>query len=211
MLFLDSLRRKMGDDAFLKLMSRVLRGQHHQDRDRAVVPRQGRACDSSSPSPPTARRISRATSTRRLASAVIVYGTVREAGANRYAAEQMQTRFLDRYESQVPIYKDFEVSDDLLRHRDVVFVGRPEANSALAAWAEKLGLSYQGASFKIDGEVHASEREALVYAAKNPLDASHMVLTVAGNDALRTVKASRLEAPAEYVLLNDGWNKCEAR
>jgi hypothetical protein len=31
-----------------------------------------------------------------------------------------------------------------------------------------------------------------------------MVLTVAGNDALRTVKASRLDAPAEYVLLDDG-------
>ena len=53
-------------------------------------------------------------------------------------------------------------------------------------------------------DVHASEREALVYAASNPLDALHMVLTVAGNDALRTVKASRLEAPAEYVLLDDG-------
>ena len=52
--------------------------------------------------------------------------------------------------------------------------------------------------------MHASEREALVYAAKNPLDAAHMVITVAGNDALRTGKASRLEAPAEYVLLDDG-------
>ena len=140
----------------------------------------------------------------RLASAVIVYGTVREAGANRYAAERMQARFLDQYESQVPIYKDLEVSDDLLRHRDVVFVGRPEANSALACWAEKIGLLYDGAGFKINGDVHASEREALVYAASNPLDALHMVLTVAGNDALRTVKASRLEAPAEYVLLDDG-------
>jgi hypothetical protein len=92
----------------------------------------------------------------------------------------------------------------LLRHRDVVFVGRPEANSALAAWAEKIGVSYQGASFTIDGETHASEREALLYAAKNPLDPAHMVLTVAGNDALRTVKASRLGPPAEYVLIDDG-------
>ena len=75
-----------------------------------------------------------------MASAVIVYGTVREAGANRYAAEQMQDRFLDRYESRVPIYKDFEATDDLLRHRDVVFVGRPEANSALALWSGRLGL-----------------------------------------------------------------------
>ena len=61
----------------------------------------------------------------------------REAGANRYAAEQLQQR-LPRSVSKTrcPIYKDFEVSDDLLRHRDVIFVGRPEANSALAAWSQ---------------------------------------------------------------------------
>jgi hypothetical protein len=56
----------------------------------------------------------------------------------------------------------------------------------------------------MDGETHPSEREGLVFAAKNPLDPTHMVLTVAGNDALRTVKASRAEASAEYVLLDDG-------
>ena len=202
-LFLDSLRRKMGDDAFLKLMAEYFAANTTKTvtaqsfLDKAGVPFEF-------PEPADGPAYLTSDIIRRLASAVIVYGTVREAGANRYAAEQMQIRFLDWHESQVPIYKDFEVSDDLLRHRDVVFVGRPEANSALAVWAEKLGLFYQGAGFKIDGEVHASEREALVYAAKNPLDASHMVITVAGNDALRTVKASRLEAPAEYVLLDDG-------
>ena len=127
---------------------------------------------------------------RRLGQAVLVYGTVRDAGANRYAAEQLQQRYLDQYESQVPIYKDFEVSDDLLRHRDVIFVGRPEANSALAAWSESLSLDYQGACFRVAGKAHASEREALLLAGKNPLDAAHMVLVIAGNDALRTVKAS---------------------
>ena len=142
---------------------------------------------------------------RRLATAVIVYGTLREAGANRYAAEQLQSRFLNGYESEVPVYKDFEASDDLLRHRDVVFVGRPEANSALALWAAKLGLDYLGADFKIDGQTHASERDALILATQNPLDAAHMVLMVAGNDALSTVKAQATDLPSdEYVVFKDG-------
>ena len=38
------------------------------------------------------------------------------------------------------------------------------------------------------GQPHASERDALLLAGKNPLDPAHMVLVVAGNDALRTVK-----------------------
>ena len=94
---------------------------------------------------------------------------MRDAGANRYAAEQMQSQFLDEFESRVPIYKDFEVTNDLLKNHDVVFVGRPEANSALAAWSEQLGLDYTGATFKMDGKVYASERNGLILAAKNPL------------------------------------------
>ncbi len=203
LLFLDALRKRIGDDAFLKLMSDYFAANTTKTvTAQSFLDKAGVRFDFTEP--PEGPAYLTSDIGEHLASAVIVYGTVREAGANRYAAEEMQTRYLNWYESQVPIYKDFEVTDDLLRHRDVIFVGRPEANSALAAWAEKLGLSSEGASFKIDGTVHASEREALVYASKNPLDASHMVLTVAGNDALRTVKVAHLDARGEYVLLEDG-------
>jgi hypothetical protein len=94
-------------------------------------------------------------SCRRLPSSVIVYGNLHDAGANHYAAEQLQHSFLNGYESEVPIYKDFAASDELLRQRDVVFVGRREANSALALWSARLGLDYTGASFTINGEVQA--------------------------------------------------------
>ncbi len=202
-LFLDELRRQMGDDAFLKLMTDYFAANSTRTvTAQSFLDKAGVAFRFTEPADGPAYLT--ADIGLRLATAVIVYGTTREAGANRYAAEQMQSRFLDWYESRVPVYNDFEVSEDLLRHRDVIFVGRPEANSALAAWAGKLGLKFEGASFRIDGEVHASEREALVFAAKNPLDPAHMVLTVAGNDALRTVKASRIQAAAEYVLLDDG-------
>jgi hypothetical protein len=134
-----------------------------------------------------------------------VYGTLRDAGANRYAAEQLQHNFLNGFESEVPLYKDFEASDDLLRHRNVVFVGRPEANSALARWSKQLGLNYDGATFKINGEIHASEREALILATENPLDPTCMVLLVAGNDSLSTVKAQNIELTADqYIIFRDG-------
>jgi hypothetical protein len=203
-LFLDSLRSKMGDDAFLKLMSdyfaanttKTVTAQSFLDRAGAKID----VID-----PPDGPAYLTRDIWGKLASSVIVYGTVRDAGSNRYAAEQMQTRFLNDYESQVPIYKDFEVDDDLLRHHDVVFVGRPESNSALARWAEKLGLNYHGAAFKINGKMHASEREGLILAAQNPLDATRMVLVVAGNDALSTVKAQKADLSAdEYVIFRDG-------
>ena len=69
-------------------------------------------------------------------------------------------------------------------------MGRPEANTALAAWAKQIDLDYQAAVFKINNQDArgAGEREAIAFAAKNPEDPSHMVLVLAGNDALRTVK-----------------------
>ena len=142
---------------------------------------------------------------RRLASAVIVYGTVGEAGTNRYAAEQLQSRYRQSAQVDVPIYKDFEVSDDQLKHGDVIFIGRPETNSALAEWAGKIGLDYDGAVFKMNGQTYASERNSLVFAAKNPLDNAHMVLVFAGNDPLRLVEALNPQSAATpYAVLEDG-------
>ncbi|MGA2742651.1 MAG: hypothetical protein ABSG65_35085, partial [Bryobacteraceae bacterium] len=204
-LFLDALRRRMGDDAFLKLMrdyfatntTKTVTAQSFLDR--AGTPFSVDA---------GAGPVYVTTDIRgRLHSAMLVYGTVREAGANRYAAEQLQKRFLDMYESAVPIRKDFEVTDEDLRQRDAIFVGRPEANSALAAWTERLGLDYSENVFRLDGDAYASERDALLFAGKNPLDPNHMVLVVAGNDALRTVKLTAKVwdwKNGEYELVEDG-------
>jgi hypothetical protein len=186
-LFLDSLRRKLGDDKFFPLLSTWFAENTTKTVSaQSFLDKAGVRFEFTEPADGPAYAVSDIRP--RLATAVLVYGTQREAGANRYAAEQLQTQYLNQFESQVPIYKDFEVTDDLLAHKDVIFVGRPEANTALAAWAKQINLDYTAAVFTIDKQAHAGEREALTYAAKNPLDPAHMVLVLAGNDALRTVK-----------------------
>jgi hypothetical protein len=208
-LFLDSLRVKMGDDAFLAMMRDYFAANTTKTvtaesfLEKAGLNRSLARLDGIDP--PDGPTYLTNDIWRRLSAAIIVYGTLRDAGANRYAAEQWQHNFLNGYESQVPIYKDFAVSDDLLRDHDVVFIGRPESNSALASWAAKLGLDYQGAAFKINNEVHASEREALILARENPLDAAHMVLVAAGNDALSTVMAQGTDLTSdEYIIFKKG-------
>jgi len=204
-LVLDALRRRLGDEKFLSLMSeyfaanttRTVTAQSFLDK--AGVPFEF-------PEPGDGAAYVASDIMRRLKSAVLVYGTVFDAGANRYSTEQIQKRFLDAYESAVPIRKDFEVRDDDLRDRDVIFVGRPESNSALAAWERRIGLDYPGSAFQIDGGLHTSEREALLFAAKNPLDASHMVVVAAGNAALATVKLALNSdwSATEYMIVDDG-------
>jgi hypothetical protein len=66
-------------------------------------------------------------------------------------------------------------------------------------------LDYSSAAFRIDGKVHASEREGLILAATNPLDATHMILVVAGNDSLSTVKTEKADlSNDEYEIFEDG-------
>ena len=52
--------------------------------------------------------------------------------------------------------------------------------------------------------MHASERQAPLFAAENPLDRACMVQVVAGNDALSTVKAQNTELTAhQFIVFRD--------
>jgi len=202
-LFLDGLRRKVGDDEFLKLMDDYFAA----NTTKTVTAQSFLAAAHATyeaPEPGDGPAYLPGDIARRLASAVIVYGTAREAGANRYVAEQLQTQYRDRQQREVAVYKDFEAPPDVLARRDVIFVGRPETNSALAAWAGPLGLDYQGAVFRLDGRAYASERNGLVFAATNPEDASHMVLVYAGNSPLETARSISAMGETAAIALVDG-------
>jgi hypothetical protein len=202
-LFLDALRQKMGDEPFLKLMSDYFAANTTKTvtaksfLDAAKVPFElADPGDGPAYLPDDIRD--------RLASAVIVYGTAREAGTNRYAAEQLQIRYRDRYQRELPIYKDFEATDAVLAHKDVIFIGRPETNSALRAWQSKMGLDYSAGVFKIDGKTYASERSSLVFASKNPLDPTHMAVVYAGNSPLETARSLSATEEKPWFALEDG-------
>jgi len=203
-LFLDRLRRKMGDEAFFQLMENYFAANTTRTvTAQSFLDKAGIAFDFIEPGDGPAYLPGDIA--RHLSSAVIVYGTVAEAGTNRYAAEQLQSRYRENAQTNVAIFKDFEASDDQLMHRDVIFVGRPSTNSALAEWAGKIGLHYSGAVFETNGGTYASERNSLVMAAANPLDAAHMVLLIAGNDPLHTVEALNVESSqTPSIVLEDG-------
>ena len=139
----------------------------------------------------------------------MLFRSTREAGANRFTAEQLQQRFRDRQQREVTIYKDYEATGALLAHKDVIFVGRPETNSALNEWRDKIGLDYQAAVFKLDDKTYASERRSLVFASKNPSDPAHMVVVYAGNSPLETARTlsaedKRSSDDAPWFALEDG-------
>jgi len=200
-LLLDALRRSMGDEAFYARMrdyfdKNTTKTVHAADFIAAVgAPQQPLIAkwlnETGLPDTPEGVVYTAGAIRPRLGSAILVYGTLAEAGANRYAAEQWQKLLLNQFESAVRIYKDFEVSADDLRNHDVIFVGRPETNSALAPWSKRIALAYDGSVFRIEEKDHASESEALIWTAANPENRAHMVIVAAGNSPLSTVLLAR--------------------
>jgi Phospholipase B len=203
-LFLDQLRRDIGDDRFFKLMSDFFVAH----KTKAVTAQSfldAAGVKFVMPADHGGATYLVSDIHERLGSAMLVYGTMAEAGTNRHAAEELQKRLYRELETAVPIRKDFELTEADLRTHDVIFVGRPETNSALAAWGDKLGLDSSGGLFRIAGMDHASETEALAFAASNPLDGHHMALVLAGNSALETVLLTKAEfSEAQYAIFDAG-------
>ncbi len=203
-LFLDQLRHDLGDDRFFRLMKDFF-AAHTTQTVTAQSFLDAAGVQFQMPKDPGGAMYLASDIRRRLATALLVYGTVTDAGANRYTAEQLQKQFLDWYESAVPVRKDFEVTEAELRAHDVIFVGRPETNSALAEWKDKLGLDAEGGMFRMRGAAHGSETEALAFAAANPMDRSHMVLVLAGNSALSTVRMTKASlSRTQYAIFDSG-------
>jgi hypothetical protein len=196
-LLLDALRREMGDDPFYALMRDFFeRNTTKTIRAADFVMAAGSAhqalfakwLDSTGLPEKADGPIYAASALRsHLSTAMIVYGTMAEAGANRYAAEQWRQQFLGMFEREVPVRKDFEVTEAELAQHDVMFIGRPETNSALAAWSKQIGLDYDGGVFKLAGSDHGSETDGVIWTATNPQDRKHMVIVAAGNSPLSTV------------------------
>jgi hypothetical protein len=202
-LFLNQLRLDLGNDHFFKLMADFFTA-HKGQAVTAQVFLDAAGVKFAMPADPGGPMYTLSNLRGRLGSALLVYGTMAEAGANRYAAEELQKRFYRALETQVPIRKDFELTEADLRTHDVVFVGRPETNSALAALDAKLGLDSSGGLFRIDGQDHVSETEGLAFAATNPLDRHRMVLVVAGNSPLETVLLTKAQFDDTQYAIFDG-------
>jgi hypothetical protein len=203
-LFLDQLRHDIGDDRFFKLMSDFF-AAHKAKPVTAQAFLDAAGVKFALPADQGGPMYLVSDIHDRLGSAMLVYGTLADAGANRYAAEELQKRLYRGLETAVPIRKDFELTEADLRSHDVIFVGLPETNSALAAWQDKLGLDSSGGLFRIAGVDRASETEALAFAASNPLDNHHMALVLAGNSALETVLLTKTHFnDAQYSIFDSG-------
>jgi hypothetical protein len=140
---------------------------------------------------------------------LIVYGTRDELPTNREAAEALQKGIIERGSNiTVPVKSDRDATDDDLKTRHVLLIGRPDSNSIVARFREALPITFGSQSFVVRGDTYAHADSAVIVVAENPLNKRFSLVVVAGMNAASTLRTAPLLArngsTAEVVVYAQG-------
>lgn len=121
--------------------------------------------------------------------ALIVYGTRDEEAANRETAEKLREKIRTHWSNvTVPVKADGEVTEDDLRDRHVLLIGRPDTNRVVERFRDSLPVSFGWRSFSVRGETYAHAGSAVIAAAANPLNPRYSIVVLAGLSADTTTR-----------------------
>ncbi|HZT83395.1 MAG TPA: C45 family autoproteolytic acyltransferase/hydrolase, partial [Gemmataceae bacterium] len=115
---------------------------------------------------------------------LIVYGTADEFHANREAAEALQRALVERGPNiTVPIRADRGVTDEELKGRHLLLIGRPDSNSVVGRFRDSWPVRFGSRSFVVGRDTYAHMNSAVVFAADNPLNPRYSAVVIAGLSA----------------------------
>ncbi|RPI88876.1 MAG: hypothetical protein EHM42_03995 [Planctomycetaceae bacterium] len=118
---------------------------------------------------------------------LIVYGTKRDKAAQRESAELLQREIGRRFSNAtIPIQADTEVSEEELKSRHLLLVGRPAANQVTERIHTALPVQFTQNSFRVRNETWTDAGSAVICAADNPFASRYSVVVFAGLGAEAT-------------------------
>ncbi len=138
---------------------------------------------------------------------LIVYGTGDEVPTNREAAEALQRAVVEQGSNvTVPVKSDREVSEEEMKSRHLILVGRPDSNALVERFRSALPVTFGSRSFAVNGSTCAHADSAVIAAAENPSNRRYSVVTVSGLSAAATLRAvpEVLRGRGEVVVLANG-------
>lgn len=144
--------------------------------------------------------------------AILVYGTLREAEANRESALRFQHLFARKWSNlNIPVVADNDLDAQDRAGRHLLLIGRPETNAVAADLAErgKLPVRFGPGSFRIGDRTYGHEGTAVIVAGPHPDHPARSVVLFAGLGADATWSAvhahpGRASVPCEVLLLEAG-------
>jgi hypothetical protein len=146
---------------------------------------------------------------------LIVYGTRDEEAANRETALALQERIRTHWSNQtIPIKADRDASDDDLRDRHLLLIGRPDTNRVVERIRDALPITFGWRSFMISGVTYAHAGSAVLAATANPLNPRYSAVVLAGLSSEATTRTPdaiyRKDAEGADVLTMPNGGKVKA-
>lgn len=141
--------------------------------------------------------------------ALIIVGTLKNVTALREAGELLREAIRRRWTNvTVEIAADADVSEELLASRHLLLVGGPDSNEIAARLHKSAPLKFGPGSFVVNGKTYAHPRSAVIVAAANPLASRYSMVLYAGLSVEATLCAierggidNRGSTPAEGALI----------
>ncbi len=122
---------------------------------------------------------------------LVVYGTSADAVGNKAAAEAFQHGFRVRWTNiTIPAVADKDVTDEQLKGKHLILIGRPAANTLSKRFASAVPATFGENSATVGGKVYAHERTAVAAAGVNPLDKRFGLVILGGLSADATYHAA---------------------
>ncbi|HQR09089.1 MAG TPA: C45 family autoproteolytic acyltransferase/hydrolase [Gemmatales bacterium] len=126
---------------------------------------------------------------KNLEDTVIIYGTQAESAANKEAAERLQEVIARRYGNYRPvILKDSDVKTEAIKDKNLLLVGRPEANTVTAKMQNQFPLTIGPRSFKVGDATYAADQTGLIVSGAHPENGQRCTVAFMGLSAESTWK-----------------------
>jgi hypothetical protein len=120
---------------------------------------------------------------------LIVYGTRDEEAANRETALALQERIRTHWSNEtIPVKSDQQVTDDDLRSRHLLLVGRPDSNRVVERFRDALPVTFGWRSVVVRGTTYAHAGSGVIAATANPLNPRYSAVVLAGLSAEATTR-----------------------
>jgi len=134
---------------------------------------------------------------------IVIYGTLAEAESNKTAAERFNDEYLGL--SNEIIKADTNVSQDDLKSKCVILLGRPETNKISQQFKDIFPIKFEEDKFTWQGITYDQPTQGVAQIVENPLDPESKIVLYTGLSGDATQKFCDLylyDADASYVIFD---------
>jgi hypothetical protein len=134
---------------------------------------------------------------------IIIYGTSREAQANKTAAQRFNNDYLE-LDGEI-VKADTDVNDADLKTKCVFLIGRPETNKIAQQFKYSFPIKFDGARFTWQGTAYNKPTQGVAQVIESPIDGKGLMVIYAGLSPEATLKLCDLElydSDCSYIIFD---------